>query len=44
MTASDVNQMPVMDNGQLLGMVARDRVLAFIRTRAELGMGVSAQG
>lgn len=44
MTAADVNQMPVMDNGQLLGMVARDRVLAFIRTRAELGMGVSAQG
>lgn len=32
-------QIPVMDSGWLLGMVTRDRVLAFIRTRAELGLG-----
>ncbi|MFQ6058915.1 MAG: site-2 protease family protein [Anaerolineae bacterium] len=37
MTAEDINQFPVMDAGRLLGMVARDNVLAFIRTRAELG-------
>lgn len=38
MTVADVNQMPVMEDGHLLGMVARDRVLALIRTRAELGL------
>jgi Zn-dependent protease len=38
MAAEDVNQFPVMENGTLLGMVARDNVLAFLRTRAELGL------
>ncbi len=38
MTAEDVNQFPVMDSGRLLGMVARDNVLAFLRTRSELGL------
>jgi len=38
MTAEDVNQFPVVDDGRLLGMVARDNVLAFLRTRAELGL------
>jgi len=38
MTAEDVNQFLVMENGRLLGMVARDNVLAFLRTRAELGL------
>ncbi len=37
MTAKDVNQFPVMEGGRLLGMVARDNMLAFLRTRAELG-------
>ena len=36
MTAEDINQFPVMENGTLLGMVARDNLLAFLRTRAEL--------
>lgn len=38
MTAEDVNQFPVMEGGRLLGMVARDNMLAFLRTRAELGV------
>ncbi len=29
---------PVMENGRLLGMVARDNVLAFLRTRTGLGL------
>jgi predicted transcriptional regulator len=38
MTAEDINQFPVIENGKLLGMVARDNLLAFLRTRAELGV------
>lgn len=38
MTSEDINQFPVTENGQLLGMVARDSVLGFLRTRAELGV------
>lgn len=38
MTAEDVNQLLVVDGGQLLGMVARDNILSFIHTRAELGI------
>jgi predicted transcriptional regulator len=40
MTTEDINQFPVMDaeRRRLLGMVARDNVLAFLRTRAELGL------
>jgi Zn-dependent protease len=38
MTSEDVNQFPVMENGRLLGMVARNNVLAFLRARAELGV------
>ena len=37
MTAEDVNQFPVIEGGRLLGMVARDSMLAFLRARAELG-------
>jgi Zn-dependent protease len=37
MTAEDINQYPVMEDERLLGMVARDNVLAFLRTRTELG-------
>lgn len=39
MDREDLNQLPVMENGQVIGMVSRDNVLRFIRTRAELGMG-----
>jgi len=38
MTAEDVNQMPVVEDGRLLGLVARDAVLSFIRARVELGI------
>ena len=38
MTEEDVNQLPVVDDGQFLGMVARDSVLAFIQARTELGV------
>lgn len=34
MTVEDINQFPVVDaNGRLLGMVARDHVLAFLHIR-----------
>lgn len=38
MDQEDVNQVPVMDGNQLVGMIGRDAMLRFIRTRAELGM------
>ncbi len=38
MTAEGVNQLPVMENRRLVGVLARDNVLSFIRTRAELGV------
>ncbi len=38
MTEEGVNQLPVVENGRLLGMLGRDNVLSFIRTRAELGI------
>jgi Zn-dependent protease/predicted transcriptional regulator len=33
---ADVNQLPVMSNGRLEGIISRDRVLQFLVTRAEL--------
>jgi len=38
MTEQGVNQLPVMDNGELVGMVTRDRLLTFIRNRSTLGL------
>jgi Zn-dependent protease len=38
MTAEDINQVLVVENGKLLGMISRDRVLSFLATRAELGL------
>ncbi|MBI3361126.1 MAG: site-2 protease family protein [Chloroflexi bacterium] len=38
MTEADVNQIPVVENGQLVGMVARDNILAFLQARAALGV------
>jgi CBS domain-containing protein len=38
MTGEDVNQFLVVDDGQLLGMVARDNLLKFIQVRSELGV------
>lgn len=36
MTAEDINQLPVLENGHLVGMVARDNLLTAIRTLSEL--------
>lgn len=38
MDESDVNQVPVMENGRVVGMVTRERLLHYIRTRSELGI------
>jgi Zn-dependent protease/CBS domain-containing protein len=38
MTEEGVNQLPVMEDRRLLGILARDNVLSFVRTRAELGV------
>ena len=40
MTADGVNQLPVTDtaNGELAGVLARDNVLTFVRTLAEVGV------
>ncbi len=38
MTEEGVNQLPVMDDGQLLGMLGRDNILSFIRIKGELGV------
>ncbi|MBM3156142.1 MAG: CBS domain-containing protein, partial [Chloroflexi bacterium] len=37
-TTEDVNQLPVVENNSIVGMVARDNLLSFIRTRTELGV------
>lgn len=37
-SAEDINQVPVVDKGSIVGMVTRDRLLNFIDTRAELGV------
>ena len=38
MDGEDVNQMPVVEEGKVIGMIGRDNVLHFIRTRSELGV------
>jgi Zn-dependent protease len=38
MTEEGVNQLPVIEGGQLVGMLGRDNLLGFIRVRAELGV------
>jgi CBS domain-containing protein len=37
-TTEDINQLPVVENDSIVGMVARDNLLSFIRTRSELGV------
>ncbi len=37
LTEYNINQLPVIRNGNLLGMIARDSLLAFISIRSELG-------
>lgn len=38
LTTEDVNQLPVMDSGNIVGMVGRDALLSFIHLRGELGI------
>lgn len=38
MDGNDVNQIPVIQDGHLLGIIARDSILHFIRTKSELGI------
>ncbi len=38
MTEEGVNQLPVMDDGQLLGMLGRDNIVSFLRIKGELGI------
>jgi len=38
MTEEGVNQLPVMERGQLIGMLRRDNLVSFIRIRGELGV------
>ena len=35
MASEDINQLPVMDGGRLVGMVARDNLLTFIQLRSQ---------
>ena len=38
MDQDGVNQLPVMSNGQILGMLTREDIISFLRTQAELGL------
>jgi signal-transduction protein with cAMP-binding, CBS, and nucleotidyltransferase domain len=38
MDRDGVNQLPVMQNGQVIGMLSREDVITFLRTLQELGM------
>jgi Zn-dependent protease/predicted transcriptional regulator len=37
MQAEDINQMPVISNGRIVGMIARDTILRVLQTRLQLG-------
>ena len=37
MQAEDINQMPVVSNGQIVGMIGRDTILRVLQTRLQLG-------
>lgn len=38
MAEANLNQLPVVENGQFVGMVGRDGVIAFLQARAKLGV------
>lgn len=38
MDEADVNQIPVVDHGRLAGMISREQLLRYLRTRSELGI------
>jgi Zn-dependent protease/predicted transcriptional regulator len=37
MQSEDINQMPVVSEGHIVGMIARDTILRFLQTRLQLG-------
>jgi Zn-dependent protease/predicted transcriptional regulator len=37
MQAEDINQMPVLDDGRIVGMIARDSILRVLQTRLQVG-------
>ncbi|GAH75996.1 unnamed protein product, partial [marine sediment metagenome] len=38
MDESEINQMPVVSEGRVIGLIARDSLISFLRTRSELGV------
>ena len=38
LTEGDINQVPVVENKNIIGMVSRDNLLSFVSVRGELGM------
>jgi len=38
LTEGDINQVPVVENKNIVGMVSRDNLLSFVSVRGELGM------
>jgi len=38
MTEADVEQLPGVENGQLVGTIGRNNVLSFLQNRAQLGV------
>ena len=38
MDENDINQMPVVSEGRVVGLIARDNLIRFLRTRSELGI------
>jgi Zn-dependent protease/CBS domain-containing protein len=38
LTEGDINQVPVVEDKEIIGMIARDNLLSFISVRGELGM------
>jgi CBS domain-containing protein len=37
LTGQNINQLPVVKDGNIVGMIARDNLLSFISVRSELG-------
>jgi Zn-dependent protease len=44
MAGRDVNQLPVVQNGQLVGLLSRDAILRFLEIRRNLGLETAQQG